>query len=294
MLNAYRDDAKPPCDQWADAVAGAVFDATLEADYRAHCLAVPSENALALDIASDVDPERVRGLRQALNECLAERLGERAHETIDGLAIPGPYDPSAEPAGRRRLRNTLLLLLAENGDERAVGTAETQFERADNMTDRFGALVALANQENEALRERSLDAFHARYAHEPLVIDKWLTLQATLPGEAALDRIETLMRHSSFTMENPNRVRSLLGTFATGNPTGFHRADGTAYAMFAERIIELDRRNRQVAARILTSMRTWRLYDSRRRDAARAALESIAGAPSLSRDTAEIVKKILT
>ena len=295
LLNAYRDGAgTAACGQWAEAVAGAVFDDALEADYRAHCLAVPSENALALDIAADVDPERVRTLRASLNVSLARHLDGRALDMVHAIAPQGAYDPAAGPAGERRLRNALLMLLAENGVDDAVRSAERQFETADNMTDRFGALAALAHQQDAGLAERALDAFHARYAGEPLVVDKWLALQATLPGENALDRIETLMRHSSFTMENPNRVRSLLGTFAASNPTGFHRADGAAYAMFAQRIVELDRRNRQVAARVLTSMRTWRLYDAPRRDAARAALEAIAAEPSLSRDTAEIVKKILT
>ena len=294
VLNGYGESAKPGCAQWAAAVAVTVFDGALNADYRAYCLSVPSENALALDIGTDVDPERVRELRSSLNAALADHLGGQAHRTIRDLAEHGSYDPSAQPAGRRRLRNTLLLLLAEQGDARAVETAQAQFETANNMTDRFGALVALAHGPDEAVREKALAAFHERYAHEPLVIDKWLALQATLPGAGALERIESLMRHSSFTMENPNRVRSLLGTFATANPTGFHRADGAAYAMFARRIVDLDRRNRQVAARILTAMRAWRLYDSQRRDAARTALELIANEPSLSRDTAEIVKKILT
>ena len=295
LLAAYRNGAeRAESPAWCDAVRQAVRDEGLEAQYRAQCLAVPSENALALDIAEDVDPDRVRRLRLSLVGRLCERMEGEAHDLVTALLPDGPYDPAAEPAGRRALANGLLVLFAERGDVRAVETARERFERADNMTDRFAALTALSLQPDTALAQEMLDRFHDTYATEPLVIDKWLALQASLPGETALERVEALLRHASFTMENPNRVRALLGTYAAANPTGFHRADGRAYAMFADRIIELDRRNRQVAARVLTALRTWRLYDTSRRDAARAALERIAAAPELSRDVAEIVKKILT
>ena len=209
LLNAWHDgSASARSDAWTEAVAATVRDDALEPSFRGHCLLVPSENEIALAIGEDVDPDRVRDLRRTLRDQLAERLGDDALAIMDRLAVDHAYDPNFEDAGRRTLRNGLLHLMCSAGDEGMLASAERQFETADNMTDRLGALTALASQEDERA-ERALAAFHEAHANNPLVIDKWLGLQAVLPGENALARVETLMRHSSFTMENPNRVRSL-------------------------------------------------------------------------------------
>ena len=294
LLDAWhegRSEARSPA--WADAVAATVTDATLEPSFRGHCLVLPSENELALAIGEDVDPDRVRSLRQSLKGSLATQLRDDALSIMDALAVTHEYSPDFEDAGRRTLRNGLLHLMCSHGDVAMLENAATQFATADNMTDRLGALTALATQEDERAAE-VLERFYEDHADNPLVIDKWLALQAVLPGEAALARVEGLTRHAAFTIENPNRVRSLVGAFAAGNATGFHRGDGQGYDWLAGRIIEIDKRNRQVAARLATALRTYGIYDARRREHAERALDKIAAAPGLSRDVREIIGKIRT
>ena len=292
MLSAWHDGADEAHGAaWADAVAATVTADDLEPSFRGHCLVLPSENELALAIGKDVDPDRVRELRRSLRGDLAARLESDALGIMDALAVSHDYRPDYEDAGRRTLRNGLLHLMCSHDDEAMLENARTQFETADNMTDRLGALTALVSRDDEGA-EAALEAFHAAHADNPLVIDKWLALQAMMPGDGALARVGRLMRHSSFKMENPNRVRSLVGAFAAGNPSGFHRADGGGYEWLADRIIELDGRNRQVAARLATSLRTYGIYDAPRRGRAEAALARIAGTKGLSRDVAEIIGKI--
>jgi len=139
----------------------------------------------------------------------------------------------------------------------------------------------------------ALSTFHDRFAGNALVIDKWFSVQATIPGAKALDRVLKLMDNPQFKRTNPNRVRALVGTFAFGNPTGFGRADGEGYRFLAREILDIDARNPQLAARILTSMRSWRSLEPARAEHARKALTEIAEAPALSTDVRDIVERTL-
>jgi aminopeptidase N len=140
---------------------------------------------------------------------------------------------------------------------------------------------------------KALETFRARFADNALVIDKWFSIQATIPGEGALERVRALMESPHFNRANPNRVRALVGTFAFSNPTGFNRADGAGYRFLAERILEIDPKNPQLAARILTSMRSWRALEDNRSSRARDALRTIAGTEKLSSDVSDIVERML-
>jgi aminopeptidase N len=142
-------------------------------------------------------------------------------------------------------------------------------------------------------RHAALDEFHARYADDPLVIDKWLSLQATTPVPEALDRVKALMEHPAFSISNPNRVRALVGGFAAGNQTQFNRPDGAGYEFLADFVLGLDPRNPQTAARLLASFRSWRALEEGRRRKAEAALNRIAAAQDLSRDTRDIITRTL-
>jgi aminopeptidase N len=142
-------------------------------------------------------------------------------------------------------------------------------------------------------RQAAFDAFYERYKDDPLIIDKWFALQAMTPDPKTLDRVRALTGHPAFSMTNPNRVRSLIGAFAQGNATQFNRADGLGYEFVADRILALDPANPQVASRMTTAFKSWRVLESGRRGRAQAALQRIAAAPKLSRDVSDIVQRAL-
>jgi aminopeptidase N len=203
-----------------------------------------------------------------------------------------PYSPDAASAGRRSLKNTALDLLAATGQADAIQRALTQYHSADNMTDRMAALGTLSQHDGPA-RTEALQDFYERYQSDPLIIDKWLGLQAMIPEGGTLERVRSLTTHPAFSMNNPNRVRSLIGSFAQGNPTQFNRADGAGYEFIADAVLTLDGKNPQVASRLCTAFRSWRALESGRRDKAQAALRRIAATPNLSADVNDIVSRAL-
>ena len=160
------------------------------------------------------------------------------------------------------------------------------------MTDRMAALGTLSLHD-VAERQAAFDDFYQRYSDDPLIIDKWFSLQAMTPDPATLDRVRALTGHPAFSMANPNRVRSLIGAFAQGNPTQFNRPDGAGYEFMADRILALDPNNPQVASRMTTAFKSWRVLESGRRARAKAALQRIADAPKLSRDVHDIAQRTL-
>ena len=159
------------------------------------------------------------------------------------------------------------------------------------MTERLGALTAIAFKPDN-LRQHALEAFERRYATEPLILDKWFALQAQIPERETLERVRGLMNHHGFSLANPNRVRALIGGF-TANQTQFNRADGLGYALLEEVVTFLDPSNPQIAARLLTAMRSWRSLEEVRRGQAEAMLRRIAAIPSLSPDVRDIVTRSL-
>ncbi|PJI52994.1 aminopeptidase N, partial [Methylobacterium radiotolerans] len=163
---------------------------------------------------------------------------------------------------------------------------------ATNMTDRLAALGTLALIPGETPRGR-LRAFAARYADEPLVLDKWFAIQAQIPEPGTLDRIARLQEHPAFTLTNPNRVRALIGSFAFGNPTQFARRDGAGFARVTDTVAALDSTNPQVAARLLTAFGSWRRLEKSRGARAVEMLNGIKAIPGLSRDTADILARTL-
>ena len=162
----------------------------------------------------------------------------------------------------------------------------------DNMTDRMAALETLAQQERPE-RTEAIEDFYARYSGDPLIIDKWLALQAAIPEPATLDRVRALTVHPAFSMANPNRVRSLIGSFAQVNHTQFNRPDGAGYDFVADIVLTLDPKNPQVAARLMGAFRSWRALEPLRRERAEATLRRVAAAPALSRDVHDIVARTL-
>jgi aminopeptidase N len=267
-------------------------DDTLEPAYRALALALPGEADIARDIGRNIDPDAIFAAREALAISIAKANQEIFSTLYGQLRDKGVFSPDAASAGRRALCNVLLdhLSLLPGGTELAAG----HFQAATNMTDRAAALAVLAHRHPgspEAIK--ALAAFEAKYADDPLVMDKWFQIQASVPGPHTVDAVRALTSHSAFSMANPNRVRSLIGTFSSANQTGFHRADGEGYRFFSETVLQVEKRNPQVAARLATALRSWRSLEPARQAKAREALLAIANAENLSADLRDIVERTL-
>jgi len=273
----------------ADAFGHVLTDGMNDPAFAAEALSIPPEVYIAEQVAV-IDPDAIFQVRLAMRRFLAKRLKTALRQTYEASTVAGSYSPDAASAGRRALRNLCLAYLMELEDGEFRHRCVQQLQ-ADNMTDALAALTALANCDCPE-RKPALEQFYAKWQDEPLVVDKWLAVQATsrLPG--TLIRVKELTLHPAFTLNNPNKVYALLGGFGA-NQVNFHAADGSGYTFMAERILELDPINPQVAARLTRSFERWKRFEPRRRALMKAALERLAAAEALSKETAEVVTKTL-
>ncbi|HET7715261.1 MAG TPA: aminopeptidase N [Bauldia sp.] len=275
-----------------DALAEVAENDALEPAFRAQVLALPAESDIAREIGRDVDPDAIALARNRLRAAIADRIGARLAAVAASLAERTPFSPDAASAGRRALVNVALDLTTGNGSPGAVRTIAERFANADNMTDRIAALSTLAHG-GFAERVAAFAAFHDRYRDDPLVLDKWFTLQSVVPLPETLNDVRRLMDHAAYSNTNPNRIRALIGGFAGGNQTQFNRKDGAGYDFVAGFVLDLDKRNPQTAARLLVNFRSWRALEPGRRALAEAALRRIADATDLSPDTRDIITRTL-
>ncbi len=225
---------------------------------------------------------------------LGRRLTPTLKQLEADLGRDRAYSPAAASAGRRALRNGGLDLIAAGSPAAAIALVAERYAQADNMTDRLGALAVATQLPPSAEREALLDDFRRRFDGEPLVLDKWFALQAMMAEDATLERVRRLMDDPAFSLANPNRVRSLVGSFALNNLTEFHRRDGAGYDFVADVVLRVDTSNPQVAARLLTAFGTWKMMEAARREKAEAALRRIAGTASLSADVSDIAHRSLS
>ncbi len=268
-------------------------NATLEPAYRAEFLKFPGQSDIAVQLRENIDSEIVQRSHLELQKAVAQSLENRLTELLNLERTGDGYSPDAVSAGRRALRNGALALLCARGDDAAADRAVHHLNHSNNMTDTIAALTALTHMDIRH-REIHLEAFYKRFKSDPLVVDKWFTLHAISSHPQTPEKVEALTSHSAFSWRNPNRVRALIGAFATLNPAGFHRRDGAGYRLVANSVIRLDKTNPQVAARLLGSFRSWKTMESRCRDHAKAALQSVVQSPDLSPDVLEIVGKTLS
>ena len=274
---------------FVDAFGHLLDDGEADRAFLALAVQLPSEGYLAEQM-QPADPEAIHHARTALRRRLAEQFKERWLSLYQANQSNEPFSPDAASAGRRALKNAALAYLSLLDDPAMVALTRQQFDGADNMTDRMAALACL-NERDLPERTAALQAFYERFKSNSLVVDKWLSVQAisSLPG--AIGRVEGLLSHPAFSMKQPNKVRSVIGAFASGNPLHFHAANGSGYRFLADRILELDGFNPQVAARMTTPLGRWRRYDTGRQALMRAELERILAKPGLSRDVYEIASK---
>jgi aminopeptidase N len=275
-----------------DALGAILADRRLEPAFVALALVPPSETDIAREIGRDIDPDAVFRARAGLRAVIGEGLRPALAATYRRMTSRGRYRPDAKSAGRRALKEVSLRLLAATGGLKDIARAAGQYHSADNMTDRMAALGTLSLHDRPE-RNSALDDFYRRFENNPLVLDKWLALQAMIPEEATLSRVRALTAHPAFSFANPNRVRALIGVFAQENNTQFNRADGAGYDFVVETVLALDGKNAQVAAGLLTAFKSWRALEAVRRAKAEAALRRVAAQSSLSRDVTDIVQRTL-
>jgi aminopeptidase N len=286
-----KERARQP-EGFIEALGVTLSDASLEPDYRAQFLVLPSESDLARIIGHNVDPLAIHQAREALYKAIGARLYEAFLDVYRDMQVRAPYSPAPEQAGRRNLRNVALGYLTSRGRPEDIARAATHFAGSTNLTDESAGLSVLASL-NKPERAEALGRFYERWKGDHLVIDSWFTCQAIAPLASSLATVRKLTRDPLFSMKNPNKVRALIGAFAWGNPVNFNRPDGKGYEFVADRVLELDAFNPQIAARLLSAFRSWKGLESVRRQAARKALQRIAKAKPLSTDAFEIVTKTL-
>ncbi len=275
-----------------DAMRAILTDEALDDNMRGELMSLPSETYLFEAMATGdakADPGAIHHEREQLKAAMAVTLKrelESVYARCDAVAYTDPAG-----VGARKVATQVLALMAAGSPENAARMAARQFDKADNMTDRQGALMVLCGLETR-LREDRLNAFYERYEDNALVVDKWFTLQALSLDPQVIEHVRELAQHRDFTMSNPNRVRSLYMAFAA-NPQGFHAADGSGYRMIADVILKLDPINPQTAARFVSPLGRWRRIEPGRAALMKSELERIAGVEGLSRDTYEQVTRSL-
>ena len=223
---------------------------------------------------------------------ISGRHGGALREVYQSLKSNEPYSPDAEPSGKRSLRNMCLRYLTAEDTRESRGLAFEHYRSADNMTDKMGGLSPLADMSGTE-RDEALSQFYEQWKANPLVIDKWLGVQALSCRPDTLAHVKALMKHPAFSIENPNRVRSLVGQFVMNNQLRFHAASGEGYRFLADTVLALDKINPQVAARLSGSFETWRRFDDKRQALIRAELTRIKTTEGLSRNLFEIAEKTL-
>ncbi|MDP6435071.1 MAG: aminopeptidase N [Arenicellales bacterium] len=291
MVMAISDPTQNIGGAFINAVSALLKEPEDDPAFVAQLLTLPGE-ALLAEIQQVVDPEAVHRARQTLKTALVNKLYPQLLGHFEGLSGLSPDAIDAASVGKRQLRNLMLQYLCVGDNEEGLSLAVSQFEGAGNMTDRVAALSCLIHS-NTPQRRVVLDQFRKDWADEPLVLDKWLSLQALSYREDTIDQVTLLMQDSHFTLKNPNRVRALVGTFSMGNHLRFHEPTGQGYRFLGEQVRQLDTLNPQIAARLATAFSRWRRYDQDRQEMMRGELDKIVSMPGLSRDLNEIVSLIL-
>ncbi len=272
-----------------DAFRALLEDRDTDPALLAEAMMLPGEDYLA-DQMDVVDVEGIHAARSFVKSTLAGALRSLIRSRYDELNDGAPYDKSSASMARRSLKNICLSYLLET--DGGARLAEVQLDTSDNMTDTLAALCGLVWTDAASAAAAS-QAFGQEWKDDPLVMDKWFTIQAVKPGADTVKTVRALMKHPAFSITNPNKVRSLIGAFAMSNPTGFHARDGAGYQFHADQVISLDELNPQVAARMVAAFNQWTRYDPARRSKMKAELERISAADGLSPDVSEIVHNAL-
>ncbi len=277
--------------QYSEAFGRVLADPDLDGSLKSLALTLPSEKVLGQEMVV-IDPDALFAAREFMRKALARDHRESLMEIYAKGSAAGSYSSDKGAMDQRRLKNCALLYWMTLGDGDALEVAVEQLENADNMTDTEAALTALADTVSDA-RDHALADCYARWRDDPLMLDKWFTIQAASRRSDTYERVAELANHPAFSLKNPNRLRALVGTFCSANPVHFNRPDGAGYRFLAEKVMELDPVNPQVAARMASLFNPWRRFDEGRQGLMKSELERIAAQPGLSKDVFEIVGRAL-
>jgi aminopeptidase N len=299
LLAATTGDAQAALDpDFVESMRELLRNPDLDPAFKELVLTLPSEAYIAEQLAV-VDPQRIHAARESMKQQLATALVADWQWAFETHQVVGEYSPDPASAGRRALANLALAMLCiaarQSGDAVWPGRAWQGFKDASNMTDRQGALMAIVAS-GSVLADAAFERMHAMFNGDALVLDKWFSMQAAAqeqPDGRVFERVKRLLRHPDFSIANPNRARSVIGAFCLGNPGGFHRSDGAGYAFWADRVLEIDALNPQLASRIARALDRWTQLAEPYRSAAQSALARVAAHPKLSTDTEEIVSRAL-
>ncbi|WP_321158024.1 MULTISPECIES: aminopeptidase N [Providencia] len=274
-----------------DAFRAVLLSDSIDPALAALILTLPSENEMA-EYFQTIDPDAIHIVADFIAHQLAVEMADEFLAVYQSIHIDG-YRVDHGDIAKRSLRNVCLQYLAA-GDDQALADklVSTQFASADNMTDSLAALTAASESQLPCL-ESLMTAFDERWHHDGLVMDKWFTLQGTSPAPDVLEKVRSLLTHRSFSMSNPNRVRSLVGAFASGNPSAFHAQDGSGYQFLYDILVDLNTRNPQVASRLIEPLIRLKRFDEKRQSLMRNTLEQLKGLDNLSGDLFEKVTKAL-
>ncbi|MEY8710814.1 aminopeptidase N [Mangrovibacter phragmitis] len=292
-LNVARQQAAQPLSlplHVVDAFRAVLLDESIDPALAAEILTLPSQNEIA-ELFPVIDPGAIAAVHEALTRALAVELADECLAVYHAMKVD-TYRIDHSDIGKRALRNTCLHFLAFGDPDFADKLVSAQYHQADNMTDALAALSAAVSAQLSC--HASLMAeYDEKWHQDGLVMDKWFILQATSPADNVLEKVRGLLHHRSFSMSNPNRIRSLIGAFTSANPAAFHAADGSGYAFLTEMLTELNSRNPQVASRLIEPLIRLKRYDASRQALMRQALETLKGLDNLSGDLFEKITKAL-
>ncbi|MBN78999.1 MAG: aminopeptidase N [Planctomycetaceae bacterium] len=274
-----------------EAFGSLLRDEALDGAFKSLLLTLPGEMVLGQEMEV-VDPDSIHQAREFLRGQLATHFRDPLRELYEACVVTGPYRKDSASIQARRLKNTALGYLVTLGEQESVDLAIGQFRSADNMTDQQSALACLIDL-TVPERDAALAEFYDRWKEDPLVLDKWFGVQAVSTRADAVDCVVQLSQHPDYHLSNPNRVRSLAGTFGMQNQLRFHSSDGRGYAFLADIVLELDGANPQVAARLVAALNDWKRFDQERQALMLAQLDRIRSHAQLSNDVAEIVNRAL-
>jgi len=271
-------------------------DESLDPAMVALMLQLPSEDYIA-ELASTVEVESIHHARDRVKRKIAISLRKEFSACYSRLSQHGEYKVDASSIAQRSLRNLSLNYLVFTGQQDAIKLAETQYKSANNMTDTMAALSAIVHSASSSakdLKEECLHDFYQCWKNESLVVNQWFAVQASCPLPGTLKKVKELLQHEAFDINNPNKLRSLIGGFAMRNPVNFHERSGAGYTFLADQIIELNKRNPQIAARLINPLVKWKKYDKARQSLMCDQLRRIQREPHLSPDVFEVLSKSLT
>lgn len=294
LQNVERHTAGQPLqtdEAFISAVRQILNDEDLDPFMKAEMLLPPSEANLAR-VMPVIDPVAIHHARNGILVDLACALKDELFATYQKNRPDGPYSPDGAQAGHRTLANRALGVLVKYEIRETIDLAFAHFQAATNMTDTMGGLMALRDSDC-AERDAAVDQFYDKWQKDPLVVNKWLSLQAGSARADTLNRVQVLLHHEAFSLSNPNKVRALIGSFAINNPFRFHAEDGEGYELFGDIIRKLDPQNPQLAARLLGALENWRDFDETRQALMRAQLVSIRETKNVSKNVFEIASKLI-